>query len=147
MDTPAGLGPEVQEGLRRWHDIVASQDASALPALLRDDVEFRSPVAHTPYRGRETVAVLLRAAMSVFRDFEYHRNFTCAPGHVALEFSAAVGTGIRLKGVDIITFDNAGLIVDFEVMVRPAKGLEALAAEMAARVGPHLAALKAAKAT
>jgi hypothetical protein len=36
-----------------------------------------------------------------------------------------------VKGVDIIQFNAAGQIVDFEVMVRPASGLQALGAAMA----------------
>ncbi len=36
-----------------------------------------------------------------------------------------------MKGVDIIQFNAAGQIVDFEVMVRPADGLQALGAAVA----------------
>jgi hypothetical protein len=38
----------------------------------------------------------------------------------------------------MITFDDDGLVVTFEVMVRPASGLQALAREMAERVGKQL---------
>ena len=38
---------------------------------------------------------------------------------------------MSLKGVDIIQFNDAGKISDFEVMVRPATGLQALGAAMA----------------
>ena len=40
----------------------------------------------------------------------------------------------------MIRFDEAGRIVDFEVMVRPASGLQALGTEMARRMTPILAA-------
>ena len=50
-----------------------------------------------------------------------------------------------LKGVDLIQFDAQGLIVDFEVMVRPMSGLQALGEEMGKRLAPYLAAYKAAK--
>jgi hypothetical protein len=36
-----------------------------------------------------------------------------------------------VKGVDIIQFNAEGQIIDFEVMVRPANGLQALAVAMA----------------
>ena len=49
---------------------------------------------------------------------------------VVLEFSAHVGQ-LSVKGVDIIQFNAEGQIVDFEVMVRPANGLQALAVAIA----------------
>jgi hypothetical protein len=49
---------------------------------------------------------------------------------VVLEFSARIGQ-LSVKGVDIIQFNADGQIVDFEVMVRPASGLQALASAMA----------------
>ena len=58
-----------------------------------------------------------------------------------LEFSARVGDR-QLKGIDMIRFDEAGLITDFEVMVRPMSGLQALGEEMGRRLAPQLAALK-----
>jgi hypothetical protein len=39
-----------------------------------------------------------------------------------------------LKGIDLIHFDDNGLITEFEVMVRPATGLQALGQEMARRL-------------
>jgi hypothetical protein len=56
--------------------------------------------------------------------------------NVILEFSAAVGDR-ELKGVDLIRFDEAGKITEFEVMVRPLSGLQALGTEMGKRIG-HL---------
>jgi 2,4-dienoyl-CoA reductase (NADPH2) len=64
---------------------------------------------------------------------------------VVLEFSAKVN-GKELKGIDMIAFDDDGKIVDFEVMVRPMSGLQALGDEMAKRLAPYLAAMKGAKA-
>ncbi|HRP12574.1 MAG TPA: hypothetical protein PLK37_16230, partial [Terricaulis sp.] len=59
-----------------------------------------------------------------------------------LEFSARVGDR-ALKGVDIIQFDAEGRIIDFEVMVRPMSGLQALGAAMGARLAAVLPAFKA----
>ena len=58
-----------------------------------------------------------------------------------LEFSARVGDK-DLKGIDMIRFDEAGRMVEFEVMVRTATALQALGAEMARRMTPILAAWK-----
>jgi len=79
----------------------------------------------------------------VFEDFTYHRQFASADSQsVVLEFSARVGDK-SLKGVDLIQFDADGLITDFEVMVRPVNGLQALGAEMGARLAAVLPQFKA----
>ena len=64
---------------------------------------------------------------------------------MVLEFSATVN-GKELKGIDLIRFDEDGKIVDFEVMVRPMSGLQALGDEMAKRLAPYLAAMKGGRA-
>jgi len=63
------------------------------------------------------------------------------PRRLVLEFSANVN-GKALKGIDLIQFDAQGLITEFEVMVRPLSGLQALGAEMGARLAAHLPAHK-----
>jgi hypothetical protein len=62
---------------------------------------------------------------------------------VALKFSANIGKW-QLKGIDLIKFNDAGEMIDFEVMVRPIKALQALGEEIGNRIGPQLLALKAA---
>ena len=61
---------------------------------------------------------------------------------MVLEFSAKVGDK-SLKGIDMIRFDETGKIVDFEVMIRPFNALQALGAEMGARLAAYLPAYKA----
>jgi ketosteroid isomerase-like protein len=121
--------------LTRWHAMIESGDSRVLPEMLAEDVEFRSPFAFTPYRGRRAVAALLQTVIQVFGDFRYHRQFV-AGDSAALEFSAFVGE-LSLKGIDLIRLDADGRIVDFEVMIRPANALLALGEEM----GKRLAAL------
>ncbi|MDH4585720.1 nuclear transport factor 2 family protein [Pseudomonas sp. BN415] len=137
------LNPRAAESLQRWHDMVAQQDLSALPELLATNVVFRSPMAHTPYPGPVVVSTILNTVLKVFVDFTYHRQLATADGlSVVLEFSASVG-GRELKGIDMIRFDEQGKIVEFEVMVRPMSGLQALGEEMGRRLGAYLAAAKA----
>jgi hypothetical protein len=128
----------LQQSLKRWHEMVAARDLSTIGEMARDDVVFRSPLAHTPYEGREALTLVLTTVMGVFEDFTYHRQFVSEDGmSVALEFSANVG-GKELKGADFIRFDDGGMIAEFEVMIRPASGLMALGQEMGARVGAAL---------
>jgi hypothetical protein len=89
------------------------------------------------------VSTILNTVLKVLVDFTYHRQLATADGcSVVLEFSASVD-GRELKGIDMIRFDEQGKIVDFEVMVRPMSGLQALGEEMGRRVGAFLAAAKA----
>jgi SnoaL-like protein len=133
------LSVQARETLDKWHRMVAARDLGEVAALCAPEAVFRSPVAHTPYRGAELVAAFLQQAVQAFSDFRYHRTFISGERDVVLEFSARVGDK-ELKGIDMIHFDEAGRIVDFEVMVRPASGLQALGAEMARRMGPILEA-------
>lgn len=128
--------------IERWHEMVASRDLSALHEIIHPDAVFRSPVAHMPYQGRDALVLALSTVINVFEDFTYHRQFFTDDGRNAtLEFSAHVG-GKKLKGVDLIRFDDEGLIVEFEVMIRPASGLMALGEEMGKRVGAKLSEFK-----
>jgi hypothetical protein len=117
------------EGLAKWHTFVSKQDMQALSEALADDVLFRSPVGWKPKEGKATAILYMSSAARVLEDFAYHRQFV-GDNAVVLEFSAHVGS-MSVKGVDIIQFNDAGQISDFEVMVRPASGLQALGAAMA----------------
>lgn len=131
------------ETLARWHQMIDSTDLSRLKELLHPDAVFRSPMAHTPYPSAIVVDKILNTVVQVFSNFTYHRELATADGlNVVLEFSATVGDR-DLKGIDMIRFDEQGKIVEFEVMVRPMSGLQALGAEMASRLAPFLAASKA----
>jgi hypothetical protein len=136
------LQPNVAESLKRWHEMIRTGNLSALPELLAAKAVFRSPMAHTPYPGAPVVWMILNTVFEVFQDFEYHRELATADGlNVILEFSAKVGTK-ELKGIDMIRFDEQGKIVEFEVMVRPLSGLQALGEEMGRRLGAYLASAK-----
>ena len=140
--TDLNLRPNVAESLNRWHEMIRTGDLSALPALLDANAVFRSPMAHTPYPGAPVVSMILNTVFGVFEDFKYHRELATADVlNVILEFSAKVGEK-ELKGIDMIRFDESGKIVEFEVMVRPLSGLQALGEEMGRRLGAYLAKAK-----
>jgi hypothetical protein len=134
------LQPAAATSLATWHRMIAARDLSGLRAIVHPQAVFRSPMAVTPYASADAVVLLLTTVLGVFEEFTYHRELTDGD-NAMLEFSARVGDR-TLKGIDLIRFDAAGLIVDFEVMVRPLSGLQALGAEMAARVGSQLTGFK-----
>jgi hypothetical protein len=107
---------------------VEAGDLDAVVDALSPDVVFRSPVVYKPYEGREPVSVVLGAAARVFEDFEYVRRIESDHG-VALIFKARVGDR-DVDGLDLLRFDDDGLISELMVMVRPMSGMRALAAAM-----------------
>ncbi len=134
--------PAVAATLASWHKMVASKDVSELPSLLHADATFRSPMAFKPYASAKAVNLILSTVIGVFEDFAYHRELASDDGlNTVLEFSARVGDK-QIKGIDLIRFDAEGKITDFEVMVRPMSGLQALGEQMGQRIGPLLAAFK-----
>jgi limonene-1,2-epoxide hydrolase len=111
---------------------VEARDWDAAVECLAADVTFNSPVAHTPFEGKEAVAGVLRAVSQTFEDFEYTDELQAGDTH-ALVFKARVGDK-QLQGLDLLRLNDDGLIEDFTVMVRPASGLMALGQAMAPKV-------------
>lgn len=136
------LKPAVAASLAAWHEMVASKNLDDLASIVHPDAVFRSPMAFSPYRSAQALILVLKTVTGVFEDFTYHRQLASDDGlNVVLEFSARVGER-QLKGVDIVRFDERGQIVEFEVMVRPFSGLQALGQEMGARLGQQLPTYK-----
>ena len=124
--------------LARWHDVVTSRDVAALPTLVAEDAVFRSPAVHSPQEGRDSVVGYLTAAFTVLGpELTYDREWL-ADDSAVLQFRTVVG-GLEVSGVDIITWDADGQIVDFTVMVRPAKALNAVIEHMGAELMRMLA--------
>jgi len=119
--------------LQRWFDwMTGPHDDAGLNAMLHDDVVFRSPVVHTPQEGKAiTFAYLSAAGKTLGGDgFKYTRIFDCGDKAV-LEFETEMD-GILVNGIDMIEWDASGKIIDFKVMVRPLKGMQAVHAAMGA---------------
>lgn len=136
------VNPRIAASLKLWHEMVASKDLSRLGSITHPNATFRSPMAVTPYESREALVLAITTVITIFEDFVYHRSLASPDGlSVVLEFSAKVA-GKKLKGIDLIRFDEDGLMREFEVMVRPMSGLQALGAEMGKRVSGTLPKFK-----
>ncbi len=123
MSTPAEIG------LERWHDVVAKRDAALLPGIIAEDAVFRSPAVHTPQEGRELVTAYLAGAFVVLGpELTYHDEWVRERDAV-LRFTTVVD-GLEVEGVDMITWDDDGLISSFTVMLRPFKALQAVMGRM-----------------
>jgi hypothetical protein len=145
MNETQALAPLPQRTLEGWHRFVASGDRDLLAPLLAEHIVFRSPFVQSPIPGRPATLLVLTTVVQIFENFRYHRTFVAGTHDAALEFSANIGKW-QLKGIDLIKFDEAGEMTEFEVMIRPIKALQALGEEMGNRIGPQLAQMKAAAA-
>jgi hypothetical protein len=116
-----------------------ADDPALLDALLSDDAVFESPVVHTPQAGKGTTMAYLRAAAVVLGNPSFrYLNEWYADHSAILEFDCEVD-GIRINGIDMISWGEDGRITHFKVMVRPLKAMNTLHQKM----GEMLAAMTA----
>ncbi len=118
----------MQQTMMLWHKFIETRDASILSEILADEVKLHSPFVWKPKNGRSAAMAILTTVTEVFQDFHYVHEIS-GENQLCLEFAARIDE-LGLRGVDLIEFDEAGKIVDFEVMIRPANALAALGAAM-----------------
>jgi len=118
-----------ETGLQRWHDLAESRDPANLPALIAEGAVFRSPAVHTPQEGRELVTAYLTGAIHVLGPTLVYHDEWVRERDAVLRFTAEVD-GLQVEGVDMIRWDDEGQIVEFAVMLRPFKALQAVMTRM-----------------
>jgi hypothetical protein len=115
----------------KFRAAVEGGDLEAVAELLSPQVVFHSPATFHPFLGRETVSKLLALVAETFEDFRYTDELQSDGAH-ALIFRAGI-EGKELEGIDLLRFDEDGLIADFTVMLRPLSGLVPFAQAMGAK--------------
>ncbi|MAG30997.1 MAG: hypothetical protein CL908_08915 [Deltaproteobacteria bacterium] len=135
----------IEETIANWHALIRGQYPGGLDELLADDVVFYSPIVFTPQKGKEVTKLYLNAAGATFggegkaepkapelseSKFQYTKE-VLAGNHAVLEFETEVA-GKYVNGVDIITCNDEGKIVEFRVMVRPLQAINLMHAQMKA---------------
>lgn len=118
--------------LEKWHKVVFNNDMKLLHELLNEDVEFHSPTVWQPKKGRDVTQYILKMVIDIFQNFQYHREWVDG-NNMALEFSATVDDK-KIKGIDLIKWNDAGQIIHFEVMLRPINGLQLVFEKMTERL-------------
>ena len=132
-----------QTNLENWHKHLKGEFPGGLDALLHDDCVFYSPVVFTPQKGKTLTKMYLTAAGGTFSEgdknkapgqkeskFKYTKE-VCDGNQMVLEFETEM-QGKYVNGVDIITFNDDGQIIEFKVMIRPLQAVNLLHAQMAA---------------
>ena len=127
--------------------MLGGDGAHAAPHLA-EDVELVSPLTDRfAFRGRDSVAAVLADASTVMDDLEYTETFA-AGDRIVLRAEALV-RGSRLEELVLLQLDDAGLIAELAVFVRPFTGatalLRALTPLVARREGGRAAAFGAAR--
>ena len=137
----------IEQTIENWHRQLKGELPGGLDALLADDVVFYSPVVFTPQKGKEITKAYLNAAYNTFGDAESEAS-TEAPGDdetkgfrytkkvlsgnsAMLEFETEMD-GKYVNGVDIITCNDEGKIIEFKVMIRPLQAVNTVHAQMGA---------------
>jgi len=120
-----------------WHQVAKDIDVKGLYNLLAEDAVFHSPVVHTPQVGKSITGKYLSAAFEVFFNdsFTYVREVH-GEGNAILEFEVEI-QGVKVNGVDMISWNEAGLITEFKVMVRPLKAVSMIHQNMGAMLQAH----------
>jgi hypothetical protein len=120
--------------IQRWIDIIDNGRTDGLEALLAENAVFYSPAVFTPQEGRATTLAYLTAAVKVLSgsNFRYVGQWF-ADRSAVLEFVADLD-GVHVNGVDVIHWNDDDEIVEFKVMLRPLKALQAVMAAMAAQL-------------
>jgi len=137
----------IEATIARWHQHLRGELPGGLDELLHDDVVFFSPVVFTPQRGKTVTRMYLEAAGATLGgdpdpgapgstgDGDGDRGGNKAVGgkfryvsevmsgnRAVLEFETEM-SGMYINGVDLISCDDDGKIIEFKVMIRPLKAI------------------------
>ena len=113
-------------GLDKWYGYMKSHDTAALWTCFTPMRCSKAPSSTRRSAGATSPSNIWRAPRRCLGGpgFKYIGEWRSANGAV-LEFENEI-EGIKINGVDIITFSDDGKITHFKVMVRPLKGINLL---------------------
>jgi SnoaL-like domain len=111
-----------------------AKDLDLMRETLHEDVVLHSPILFKGFEGRDMAMMVLGNVIEVFEDFRYldelHGEDT-----VCLRFAAKVEGKYEIEGIDYLTLDPAGLVIDLTVFLRPLSAVKAFNELMVARLG------------
>ena len=112
---------------------VETRNLDDMISAFATDAVLHSPVTFKPFEGKDAIRQLLGILLEVFEEFRYTDELESGEGVQALIFRARLRDR-DLEGIDILRFDDSGLIREFTVMVRPRSALELLLGEVGSRL-------------
>lgn len=116
--------------IQKWHKLIETKDVEVLDKLLAEDVVFYSPVVWTPQKGKGLTTMYLGAAahLLINETFEYVREVV-GKNDAILEFKTELD-GVTIEGVDMLHWNEEGLLTSIKVMVRPLKAMQMIQLKM-----------------
>ena len=116
----------MENPINKWHEVVTTQNQDLLKSILAENVTFYSPVVFTAQKGKSLTLLYLMAAAQVFnnKSFSYTKEII-NENHATLEFELNIN-GIEINGIDLITWNEEGMIVEFKVFIRPLQGVNVI---------------------
>jgi hypothetical protein len=133
----------IEKCIENWHKHLRGDLPGGLDELLAEDVVFYSPIVFTPQKGKAITKTYLQAASNTFTQgagpgegsggnepFRYAKEMMSG-NSAALEFETKLG-GKYVNGVDLITCNDEGKIIEFKVMIRPLQAVNLMHQQMAA---------------
>ena len=135
----------IEKCIADWHEYIFGKKAGGLEALIADECVFISPIVFKPQVGKDLTMAYLRAAGGTIGGqgvpgenkpadnsgkFKYTKEIL-AGNQAMLEFETEMD-GKYVNGVDIITCNDEGKIIEFKVMIRPLQAVNAVHAAMGA---------------
>jgi hypothetical protein len=109
-----------------------ANDLDGVAATLAEEAVLHSPVFFRGIEGRESVVQALFLVAHLIDDVEFINEIR-DQSTVLLRFTARVGE-LDLEGVDLLTLDEDGKIVDLTVFMRPYSAATAFREGMLERV-------------
>jgi SnoaL-like protein len=105
---------------------VEALDLEATMATFSSSLVMHSPVRDEPLHGKESMAPLFASLLRVFEDLRFVGSYrSVADGAELLHFRWRLGDQ-EVEGVDLLHFDDEGLIDEYTVMIRPLSALVGL---------------------
>jgi hypothetical protein len=139
------MSEPIQTCVENWHRLVRGELPGGLDAILADDVVFISPIVFTPQQGKDLTKLYLNAAGATIGDgaevsgaakrkskFRYIKEVVSG-NNAVLEFETEL-EGKYVNGIDMLTCNDAGLITEFKVMIRPLQAIHLMHQQMAAMI-------------
>lgn len=121
---------QAKDLIHKWHEVINSDDMNALDNIIAEEAVFSSPVVFTPMEGKEITMMYLHAAGQSFNmeKFKYTKEIHDGMNSV-LEFETYI-EDISVNGVDMIEWNQDGMISNFKVMIRPFKAVQKVQEKM-----------------
>ena len=113
----------MENPISKWHEVVKLRDYNLLKEILDENVIFYSPVVYTPQKGKSITLNYLSAANEVFNSSNFrYRKEIINDKSASLEFTLTIDD-TDINGIDLISWNNSGLITEFKVFIRPLQGV------------------------